>query len=61
MLITPEQLHKWYLEATALLKPESFNPNAQKPYEEMTDEQKFIDQYIAHQVNLFNQNQHLFD
>jgi len=25
-------LHKWYLEATKKLKPESFNPEAQKTY-----------------------------
>ncbi len=45
-----EQLHKWYLEATRELKPESFNPNAQKPYSELTDEQKFIDKYIADKI-----------
>ena len=46
-LITPEQLHKWYLEATTKLHPESFNPNAQKSYSELTEEQKFIDKYIS--------------
>lgn len=45
-----EQLHKWYLEATKELHPESYNPKAQKPYSELTDEQKFIDKYIAQAI-----------
>lgn len=45
-----KKLHTWYLEATKELKPESFNPNAQKAYEDMTDEQRFIDRYIADQI-----------
>jgi len=49
--ITPEELHKWYLEAVKELKPESFNPNAQKKYSELTDEQKSIDKHIALQIN----------
>lgn len=52
----PEQLHSWYLEAVKELKPESFNPNANKPYSEITDEQKSIDIYIANKItNLFSQ------
>lgn len=43
-------LHIWYLEATSELRPESYNPNAQKPYDDMTDEQKAIDRYIAKKV-----------
>lgn len=43
----PRKLHEWYLEATTSLKPESYNPNAQKPYDDMSDEQKYIDKYIA--------------
>lgn len=43
----PEQMHKWYLEAVKELHPESFNPNANKPYSELTDEQRFLDKYIA--------------
>lgn len=46
----PEQLHSWYLEAVKELKPESFNPNANKPYSEITDEQKSIDIYIANKI-----------
>jgi hypothetical protein len=46
-----EQLHIWYLEATKELNPKSFNLNAQKSYEELTDEQKFIDKYIANKLN----------
>jgi uncharacterized protein YuzE len=49
--ITPEELHQWYLEATKALNPESFNPNAQKPYDKLTEEQKFIDKFIANKVN----------
>lgn len=49
--VKPEQLHDWYLEAVKRLKPESFNPNAQKPYEDLTDEQKYIDKYIANKIN----------
>jgi len=30
-----KMLHEWYLEATANLDPESFNPEAQKPFEEL--------------------------
>jgi len=49
--VLPEELHNWYLEATKDLKKESFNPNAQKTYDKLTDEQKFIDNFIAHKVN----------
>lgn len=44
------KLHGWYLEATARLHPESYNPNAQKPYDDMTEEQKFMDRYIAGKI-----------
>lgn len=51
-----KQLHLWYLEATKELNPESYNPNAQKAYEDMTEEQKFIDRYIADKcLELINQ------
>ena len=42
-----EKLHEWYLEATKELNPKNYNPNAQKQYHELNDEQKFIDRYIA--------------
>lgn len=45
-----EQLHIWYLEATKKLNPESYNPDAQKSYYELIDEQRFIDRYIAQKV-----------
>lgn len=45
-----EQLHLWYLEATRELDPKSYNPNAQKAYNDLTDEQKFIDRYIAGKI-----------
>ena len=49
-MITPEQIHEWYLEATKVLHPESYNENAQKSYEELTDEQKYIDKYISEKI-----------
>jgi len=48
--MTPKELHKWYLEATSRLNFGSFNQNAQKPYEELTVEQKFIDEYISNKI-----------
>ena len=53
-MITPEQLHKWYLEATKELSEYSFNKKAQKPYNKLTAEQKFIDEYIADKINEFS-------
>jgi hypothetical protein len=44
------RLHTWYLEATAKLHPESYNPKARKSYDELTDEQKSIDLYIADSI-----------
>lgn len=49
--ISPEELHLWYLEAVKKLKPESFNSNANKDYSELTEEQKFIDKFIADKIN----------
>lgn len=48
--ISAENLHIWYLEAVKELHPESFNPNANKPYSELTEEQRFIDKYIRDKV-----------
>jgi len=42
-----DKIHEWYLEATKELNPKSYNPNAQKSYQDLTEEQKFIDRYIA--------------
>ncbi len=50
-MIDPEQLHEWYLEATQKLNPESYNEDAQKPFDKLTQEQKYIDCYIASKVN----------
>lgn len=50
MIVTGEQLHIWYLEAVANLRLESFNPNAQKPYSELTEEQRSIDEFIAGKI-----------
>jgi len=48
--LKPEDLHNWYLEATKELNPESYNPDAQKPYDELTDEQKFIDKFVCSRI-----------
>jgi len=45
-----KKLHEWYLEASKQLHPESYNPNAQKPFAELTEEQKFLDRYIAGRI-----------
>lgn len=45
-----EQLHEWYLEEVRRLKPESYNPEAQKPYNQLTSEQQDIDRYIARKI-----------
>ena len=49
--ITPEQLHKWYLEAITHLDSEDFNINADTPYEDLTAGQKSINIYIAKKIN----------
>ena len=48
---TAEQLHIWYLEATKELNPKDYNQKAQKEYKDLTEEQKFIDRYIAKKVS----------
>lgn len=50
-IIDPEELHNWYLEATARIDPNNYNDKAQKPYDELNREQKFIDNYIASKIN----------
>jgi hypothetical protein len=42
-----EQLHTWYLEATRELNPESYNIKAQVDFDDLTEEQKSIDRFIA--------------
>lgn len=41
------QLHEFYLEVVPFLKEGSFNPDAVRPFDELTESQKFIDLYIA--------------
>lgn len=41
------KLHEWYLEGTKKLNPENYNAKAQKSYDELNEEQKEIDRYIA--------------
>ena len=52
----PRKLHEWYLEATSKIHKINYNPHAHKPFEELNEEQQFIDKYIAnaclHQVKL---------
>lgn len=48
--MTPEHLHKWYLEAISFITKSSYNKDAKKPYEELTEEQKFIDKYICKKI-----------
>jgi len=50
-IIDPEELHIWYLEATKKINPENYNEKAQKPYDELNREQKFIDCHIASKIN----------
>ena len=45
-----ELMHKWYLEACKELSPISYNPNAQKPFKELSSEQRYLDMYIARKV-----------
>ena len=44
------QLHDWYLEGTKSLDPENYNSKAQVSYDEMNEQQKEIDRYIARKV-----------
>ena len=41
------RLHEYYLDATEHLDPENYNANAQKSYDDLTEEQKSIDVFIA--------------
>lgn len=43
-------LHQWYLEATKNLDPKHYNPEAQKEFWKLSDEQRYIDEFIAGKV-----------
>lgn len=43
-------IHNWYLEIVRTLRKGSFNPDANKPFEALTEEQKTIDRFIAIKV-----------
>lgn len=43
-------IHEWYLESVKELHPESYNPNAQKSYDDLTEEQKSMDRYMARKI-----------
>ena len=46
-----KKLHEWYLEAiTSGLAGEQHNSNTVKKYDDLTDEQKAIDLYIADKI-----------
>lgn len=45
-----ELLHTWYLEATKELDPKNYNPDAQKSYYQLNEDQKKIDRYIAKKI-----------
>lgn len=45
-----EIIHNWYLEACKEIKPESYNVKAQKTYQDLTEEQKFLDRYMARKI-----------
>jgi hypothetical protein len=45
-----EKLHEWYLEATKELDQDHYNSKAQKAYSELTQEQQYIDIYIADKI-----------
>lgn len=47
---TPEQLHLYYLEAIKNINPESYNEQANKPFEELTKEQRYIDEFISYKI-----------
>lgn len=49
-------LHGLYLAATKYLNPESYNPAAQKSFDELTDEQKKIDDYIISAIRALIKN-----
>ena len=49
--ITAKKLHEFYLGACEDLTGESYNSLAQKQYNNLTEDQKWIDKYIAQKVN----------
>lgn len=44
------KLHGWYLDATREIDQQNYNPKAQKKYDDLNEEQKYIDRYIAREV-----------
>lgn len=45
--ITGEKLHEYYLKAIEFVKPDSYNPNAVRPFKDLSLKQQQIDEYIA--------------
>lgn len=41
------ELHDWYLKACKHLNPDNYNVKAQKSWDELSKDQKYIDEYIA--------------
>ena len=50
-LMTPKEIHQVYLDTCKLLKPENYNERAQKPWEELTEEQRCIYASLAFEMN----------
>lgn len=42
-----EYIHSCYLDCVELLPETAYNPNAKKPFAELTEEQRFIDRFLA--------------
>ena len=54
--VTPEQLHEWYMQCIASVPARALNQRAGVPYDELTDDQKYIDEFMAQRVNDWFQN-----
>lgn len=50
MKLTAEQLHNWYLEAIEQIRPDSYNPDAVRPFKDLSLKQQAIDEYIVQKV-----------
>lgn len=47
----PKQLHNWYLEAVKKINKTNYNNKANVSYDNLNEEQKFLDKYIANKIN----------
>ena len=44
------KLHEWYLEAIKLIDKKNYNQKAVKSYDELNEQQRYIDVWIASQI-----------